>query len=44
MKLLTPHPKKFTTESYHKMSELGLFPEGDHLELIKGEIMNGVGI
>jgi len=39
MKLLTPHPKKFTTETYHKMSELGLFPEGDRLELIKGEII-----
>ena len=39
MKLLTPHPKKFTTETYHKMSELGLFKEGDRLELIKGEII-----
>jgi Uma2 family endonuclease len=46
MKLLTPHPKKFTTETYHKMSELGLFPEGDRLELIKGEIieMSPVGL
>jgi Uma2 family endonuclease len=46
MKLLTPHPKKFTTESYHKMSELGLFKEGDRLELIKGEIieMSPVGL
>jgi hypothetical protein len=34
MKLLTPHPKKFTTETYHKMSELGLFQEGDRLELM----------
>ena len=39
MKLLTPHPKKFTTETYHKMSELELFKEGDRLELIKGEII-----
>jgi hypothetical protein len=39
MKLLIPHPKKFTTETYHKMSELGFFPEGDRLELIKGEII-----
>ena len=39
MKLSTPHPKKFTTEAYHKMSELGLFQEGDRLELIKGEII-----
>ena len=39
MKLLTPHPKKFTTETYHKMSELGLFKEGDRLELIKGEVI-----
>jgi Uma2 family endonuclease len=46
MKLSTPHPKKFTTESYHKMSELGLFKEGDRLELIKGEIieMSPVGL
>lgn len=46
MKLLTPHPKKFTCETYHKMAELAIFPEDERLELINGEIieMSPVGL
>jgi len=29
---------KFTTQQYHLMHEAGVFPEGDRLELINGEI------
>ena len=36
MKLPT---KKFTIEDYHKMSDMGIFDYSDHLELIKGEII-----
>jgi len=39
MKTLTPHPKKFTRDIYHKMAELAIFQESDRLELIKGEII-----
>lgn len=31
--------RKFTVEEYHKMAEVGLFHNGDRLELIKGEII-----
>ena len=39
MKTLTPHPKKFTRDIYHKMAESAIFQESDRLELIKGEII-----
>lgn len=39
MVLTAPHPKKFTIEEYYKMAALGIFKDGDRLELIKGEIM-----
>jgi Uma2 family endonuclease len=46
MKVLTPHPKKFTSETYHKMAELAIFEENERLELINGEIieMSPVGL
>jgi Uma2 family endonuclease len=46
MKTLTPHPKKFTRDIYHKMAESAIFQESDRLELIKGEIieMSPVGL
>ena len=31
---------RFTTEQYHLMHEVGVFQEGDRLELINGEITN----
>jgi len=46
METLTPHPKKFTRDIYHKMAESAIFQESDRLELIKGEIieMSPVGL
>jgi hypothetical protein len=29
MKTLTPHPKKFTRDIYHKMAESAIFQESD---------------
>jgi Uma2 family endonuclease len=31
--------KKFTTDEYHRLTELGFFSEDDRVELIRGEIM-----
>lgn len=39
MKTLTPHPKRFTRDVYHKMAESAIFQESDRLELIRGEII-----
>jgi len=32
-------PKRFTTEDYHRLIELGFLGEDDHLELIHGELI-----
>lgn len=34
--------KRFTLEEYHRLTELGFFPEDDHIELINGEIIQMV--
>ncbi|OIP68515.1 MAG: hypothetical protein AUK43_15770 [Oscillatoriales cyanobacterium CG2_30_40_61] len=31
--------KKFTTEDYHRLTELGFFQENDRIELIRGEMI-----
>ncbi|BAY14264.1 hypothetical protein NIES2109_43830 [Nostoc sp. HK-01] len=31
--------KRFTTSEYHRLTELGFFAENDHVELIRGEII-----
>ncbi|WP_411268800.1 hypothetical protein [Laspinema sp. D2d] len=31
--------KRFTIEEYHRLIELGFFPEGDRTELIRGQII-----
>ncbi len=32
-------PRKFTIEEYHKLIDLGFFPENQRIELIRGEIL-----
>ncbi|WP_138504746.1 Uma2 family endonuclease [Nostoc sp. PA-18-2419] len=32
-------PKRFTIAEYHQLIELGFFPEGDRIELIRGELI-----
>ncbi|MBE9052934.1 Uma2 family endonuclease [Nostocales cyanobacterium LEGE 11386] len=34
--------KRFTLNEYHRLTELGFFPEDDHIELINGEIIQMV--
>jgi Uma2 family endonuclease len=34
--------KRFTLDEYHKLGELGFFHEDDHIELIRGEIIQMV--
>lgn len=34
--------KRFTIEEYHRLIELGFFPEGDRTELIQGQIIEKV--
>ncbi len=35
-------PKRFTIEEHHQLIELGFLKEGDHIELIRGELMQMV--
>ncbi|MEN9279581.1 MAG: Uma2 family endonuclease [Gloeomargarita sp. DG_1_4_bins_134] len=35
----TPHPVRFTVQDYHRLLELGFLGEDDHIELIRGELM-----
>ncbi|MEA5617136.1 Uma2 family endonuclease [Cronbergia sp. UHCC 0137] len=35
----TTQVKRFTTDEYHKLTELGFFHEDDHIQLINGEII-----
>lgn len=32
-------PKRFTIDEYHRLIELGFLTEGDHIELIRGELI-----
>jgi len=34
-----PTPRRFTTEEYYKLLEVGILSEDDHVELIEGEIL-----
>jgi Uma2 family endonuclease len=35
----TPRPFRFTVDEYYLLAEAGAFPEGTHIELIEGEII-----
>ncbi|MEM7717321.1 MAG: Uma2 family endonuclease [Cyanobacteria bacterium P01_A01_bin.68] len=35
-------PKRFTIDEYHRLIELGFFTEHDHIELIRGELIQMV--
>ncbi|QKD81924.1 Uma2 family endonuclease [Thermoleptolyngbya sichuanensis A183] len=37
--LQTPQPVRFTVQDYHRLVELGLLGEDDHIELIRGELI-----
>jgi len=39
LKSLTAQPKRFTVQEYHRLVELGFLGEDDHIELIRGELM-----
>jgi Uma2 family endonuclease len=32
-------PKRFTVDEYHRLAELGFLHEDDHIELIRGELI-----
>jgi Uma2 family endonuclease len=34
-----PQPKRFTVHDYHRLIELGFWGEDDHIELIRGELI-----
>ncbi|WP_298976857.1 Uma2 family endonuclease [uncultured Thermosynechococcus sp.] len=34
-----PHPLRFTVQDYHRLRELGFLGEDDHIELIRGELI-----
>jgi Uma2 family endonuclease len=36
---IEPERRRFTLEEYHRMGEVGIFREGERLELIEGEIV-----
>jgi Uma2 family endonuclease len=36
---LTAQPKRFTVQEYHRLAELGFLSEDDHIELIRGELI-----
>jgi Uma2 family endonuclease len=38
----SPTAKRFTLDEYHRLAELGFFGEDDHIELIRGEIIQMV--
>ncbi|WP_420807034.1 Uma2 family endonuclease [Trichormus azollae] len=40
--MTTIQAKRFTLEEYHKLTEMGLFHEDDHIELINGELIEMV--
>ncbi|MCL6433948.1 MAG: Uma2 family endonuclease [Leptolyngbyaceae cyanobacterium HOT.MB2.61] len=35
----TAQPKRFTVQEYHRLAELGFLSEDDHIELIRGELI-----
>ncbi|MBF2046000.1 MAG: Uma2 family endonuclease [Elainella sp. C42_A2020_010] len=35
----TPHPVRFTVQDYHRLMALGFLGEDDHIELIRGELI-----
>ncbi len=37
--LQTPQPVRFTVQDYHRLVELGFLGEDDHIELIRGELI-----
>ncbi|MCS6815261.1 MAG: Uma2 family endonuclease [Cyanobacteria bacterium] len=37
--MLAAQPKRFTVQDYHRLVELGFLGEDDHIELIRGELM-----
>lgn len=39
-----PAPRKFTTAEFEQMGRAGIFPEGDRVELINGEVVQMVPI
>lgn len=36
-------PKRFTVQEYHRLAELGFLTEDDHIELIRGELIQMTG-
>lgn len=39
LRSLTVQPKRFTVREYHQLIELGFLSEDDHIELIRGELI-----
>jgi Uma2 family endonuclease len=37
--IVQPQPKRFTVEDYHHLVELGFLAKDDHIELIRGELI-----